>query len=505
MNTFTSSGIGLSNPDAMIEEDEYEDIFFLPNPNRTRPKISSEVLWESAWGQMLRNPETRDPRTFYGKKWITRFRVPFPVFETIVEMCERDNIFQIKRTLSMPIPVPFRVLVSLRMLGKNHDFDTLNELSLIGASTCHVIFVTFVTNFVKKYFHKLVNIPQGEELRAVMEVYKIMGFNGCFGSIDCTHIHWNKCKKQWQNFCIGKEGYPTLSFLVVVDHNRRAMVVSDAFFGACNDKMIVKNVEETKALMSGSMEHIPYLLYDAQGQLIKVQGAYLIADAGFLRVGCMIDPTHAFWSQDEVRWSEFLESIRKDVECFFGILKNRFRYCLGPIETRDFSVIESAFKCCAMLHNMILDYDRGFHEKCSVWENIDWETLDPDAPDDLIEEMLHESREQRMQESVVPFLPVPADATQATVIIANNEHDHMILKELLITSFTQQFKMGQVYWPRRFQGWQKDALALKRVISRFDQECFHALYEAPSTSLAMNRVTGVYNVSLGPGLFSTLN
>jgi hypothetical protein len=133
-----------------------------------------------------------------------------------------------------------------------------------------------------------------------MEVYKIMGFNGCIGSVDCTHIHWNKCKKQWQNVCIGKEAYPTLSFLVIVDHNRRAMVVSNAFFGACNDKMIVKNVEETKTLMSGSMEDITYLLYDAEGQHIKVQGAYLIADAGFLRVGCMVDPTHAFWSHEEV-------------------------------------------------------------------------------------------------------------------------------------------------------------------------------------------------------------
>ncbi len=154
------------------------------------------MLWDSTWGQFLKNPETRDPRSFSGKKWITRFRVPFPVYETIVEMCERDNVFEIKRTLIISIPVPFRVLVSLRILAKNHDCDTMCELSLIGASTCHSIFQKFVTNFVRNYFHQLVNIPQGEELKAVMEVYKIMGFNGCIGSVDCTHIHWNKCRKQ---------------------------------------------------------------------------------------------------------------------------------------------------------------------------------------------------------------------------------------------------------------------------------------------------------------------
>jgi hypothetical protein len=223
-------------------------------------------------------------------------------------------------------------IVALRLLAKNHDGDTLNELSLIGASTCTAIFTTFVLNFKRAYFEKLVFIPEGDELKKVMDVYKILGFNGCFGSMDCTHVHWNKCPKSWQNFCIGKEGYPTLAFLVIVDHNKRAMVLSRAFFGAANDKLIVKACEETKAIIEGSMQHITFHLYNSEGRYVKVKGAYVIADAGFLRIGCMADPSHALWSKDEVRWSEFLESIRKDVECFYGILKNRFRYCLGPVE-----------------------------------------------------------------------------------------------------------------------------------------------------------------------------
>ena len=166
MNTFTLPLFGLDDPDAMCEE----DIFFRPNPNRTKPKVSSEMLWESPWGHMLRNPETRDPRTFPGKKWITRFRVPFPVFENIVVMCERDNVFEIKRNRAISIPIEFRAMVSLRILAKNHDCDTMSELSLIGASTCHLIFQTFVKNFVGRYFQELVNMPQGEELKAVMNV-----------------------------------------------------------------------------------------------------------------------------------------------------------------------------------------------------------------------------------------------------------------------------------------------------------------------------------------------
>ena len=41
-----------------------------PNPNRQKPKISAEELWNSSWGAMLQNPEKSDPTTFSGKKWI---------------------------------------------------------------------------------------------------------------------------------------------------------------------------------------------------------------------------------------------------------------------------------------------------------------------------------------------------------------------------------------------------------------------------------------------------
>ena len=38
--------------------------------------------------------------------------------------------------------------------------------------------------------------------------------------------------------CIGKEKRPTLAFQRIVDHDKRVMCVSKAFFGAANDKTI---------------------------------------------------------------------------------------------------------------------------------------------------------------------------------------------------------------------------------------------------------------------------
>ena len=122
-----------------------------PNPNHQRPKMTAEILWNSSWGALLQYPETCDPISFSGKKWISRFRAPFPVYIQIVEMCKK-NIFGIKRS-KLAIPIEFRVLIiALRILARNHDCETMCELSLVASSTCKVIFRTFVLNFRCEYF-----------------------------------------------------------------------------------------------------------------------------------------------------------------------------------------------------------------------------------------------------------------------------------------------------------------------------------------------------------------
>ena len=69
------------------------------------------------------------------------------------------------------------------------------------------------------------------------------------------------------------------------------------------------------------MKDIQFTLYTKDGNLIVVKGAYLLSDAGFLQIGTFMDPRI-----DDIRWAEYLESIRKEVESVIGIFKNRFRF-----------------------------------------------------------------------------------------------------------------------------------------------------------------------------------
>jgi hypothetical protein len=57
------------------------------------------------------------------------------------------------------------------------------------------------------------------------------------------------------------------------------------------------------------------------------------------------------------KWSKTVESVRKDVECVFGILKKRFLLLKHPIRHHDPEQIQRAFLTCCVIHNILLDYN----------------------------------------------------------------------------------------------------------------------------------------------------
>jgi hypothetical protein len=83
---------------------------------------------------------------------------------------------------------------------------------------------------------------------------------------------------------------------------------------------------------------------------------------------CLICPFKAPSSAAELRWSKALESVRKDIECFFGILQGRFRILKLPLQYRQHHDIDNMFMTCCILHNIIHAFDGR-----SEWEqDVDW-------------------------------------------------------------------------------------------------------------------------------------
>ena len=82
----------------------------------------------------------------------------------------------------------------------------------------------------------------------------------------------------------------------------------------------------------------------------------------------------------EIRWSQWLESLRKDVECTFGILKGRWRILKTGIRLHGVAVADKIWKTCCALHNMLLEVDGldvewngeiGLHDESDVLNYLD--------------------------------------------------------------------------------------------------------------------------------------
>ena len=82
------------------------------------------------------------------------------------------------------------------------------------------------------------------------------------------------------------------------------------------------------------------------GTIVEVtcKGSWLLRDNCYLKWPILIPPLKLSTNHKEIRFSEWLESMRKDVECTFGILKQRFRILKSGIRVHSMEVADDVFK-----------------------------------------------------------------------------------------------------------------------------------------------------------------
>ena len=92
------------------------------------------------------------------------------------------------------------------------------------------------------------------------------------------------------------------------------MVRHDAFVSGIHDGLYLGDVE------------FELHEYNHDGIVVtrKYKGGYLIVNNGYLRWSITVPPFKVTSRLDEIRWSKWVESMKKDVECTLGIMKGRF-------------------------------------------------------------------------------------------------------------------------------------------------------------------------------------
>ena len=156
------------------------------------------------------------------------------------------------------------------------------------------------------------------------------------------------------NRCKGMEGYPSVCFEVITGYYCQVLGVSSVHFGTRNDQHIVRTDETVNLVCTGWYKNVKWNCVDEFGNDQEDCGIYLISDGSYLRWPQLVCPyKHEGVSTRKGYFSLHVESIHKDVECAFGILR-RWKILNCGICFRDISVAEDIFVGCCILHNNML-------------------------------------------------------------------------------------------------------------------------------------------------------
>jgi hypothetical protein len=198
------------------------------------------------------------------------------MFRDIVAECKEANIFG--KTI---IGIEFKVLGCLRILGRNTVGDDVVEHLRIGGKTVNTMFHTFLHQYADNYYAKYVYVPEGPEMDQVVEDYTRMGFPGCVGSMDVTHVYWNQCPVALRHLCNGRYHCPTIGFQMVCAHTRKIHHISRPFYGATNDITITYNDTYPREVMMGQRHNDRiFKTYNREGGITYWRGGYLLTDGG---------------------------------------------------------------------------------------------------------------------------------------------------------------------------------------------------------------------------------
>lgn len=403
--------------------------------------------WSTPWGKLVRSEEVKDPNSREGKSFRNRFRLPFNLFEVLVDLCRNKRVFGAEQTAAglQAMPVELKVMGALRTLGRGTLHDDVAEITGAVKEVHRLAFLKFISFIANELRNEWINVPVDGELRRVLEEYERLGFPGCVGSMDATHIHWARCPTGAVNEHKGKEGYPTRAFNVTVTHHGKVYAVSKSQPGARNDKTIVRYDKFAEDMrLNGLFADLRWSVRKRDGTLLQHKGGYVITDNGYHHWKMFCCPWKIHSEIMHLRWSRWIESCRKDVECFFGRLKMRFRCLLNPIYMKDESDIDNMFITCCILHNMLLSWDGldTAFDNPETWNYPD----DEDTSDEPQQRNIFSLVQQRAIASTDMTYVWSGSQTAGTVDSNRGEEDFYNRREDLVGHFSYLFERKQLIW-----------------------------------------------------------
>ncbi|KAF5469076.1 hypothetical protein F2P56_013176 [Juglans regia] len=184
----------------------------------------------------------------------------------------------------------------------------------------------------RSFFRKLLTyLSSDDELDAVINAEaderlfrdyfsENLGFPGMLGSIDCMHWKWKNYPAAW------KWRAPPVNF--IINGNDYTM-------------------------------------------------GYYLADSIYPKWSTFVKMIPSPQGNKKKNFATAQESARKDVECAFGVLQQRFAIVRGPSRLFKVNDLTNIMKACVILHNMIIKDERDDSQGL----NMEYDQLDDDLPE----------------------------------------------------------------------------------------------------------------------------
>jgi hypothetical protein len=193
---------------------------------------------------------------------------------------------------------------------------------------------------------------------------------------------------------------------------------------------------------------------------VTYKGVWFIVDNGYLDWSCTVPPMKNPISYEEIHFSEWLESVRKDVECTFGSLKKRFAIIKYGVRSGSIEQCDKVWQTCCALHNLLL-----FHDQLDKG----WESGKKIYPSEEDDDKYDELQEDDENDNDIQFALTRLNRLTTTNVPCNyREYDDTffekysignkrivsklpleVFHERLIHHFDIRFKKNDLQWPQR--------------------------------------------------------
>lgn len=197
--------------------------------------------------------------------------------------------------------------------------------------------------------------PKAEDVGNIASMFwNKWKFPNCVGCIDGKHIRL-KCPQKSGSMYFNYKKFFSIVLQAVVGADYKFICIDVGAYGKQSDSGVFGNSQLFKELERGGL--LTNQEKTLPGSDITAPHV-LIGDGGFPLKPYLVRP-YALknLTSDKEIFNKRLSHARQVVECAFGIIANKWRILLKPIELSP-DKAENIVKCICLLHNIILDKEK---------------------------------------------------------------------------------------------------------------------------------------------------